>query len=193
MHCNLTLRPGLAPYGPLATAFPAEWGCLGPEGTVVEFETEAATWVANFRPGIGGIEFARLHPNNRDAVVVAAGDLWVVKIEQRSAELLLSSIDVALDVQSPDGWIFSRQGIALARFGPEGLVWHTKRLSWDGFDQLRIIDGEVIGFAWSPLDEQWHPFRVDLCTGRSTGGSWSDKDTEGWERLTDEVEEPQQS
>ncbi len=70
--------PGLPPYGPLATAFPDEWGRVGREGTVVEFKTEAGTWVGNFQPGLGGLEFVGLHPNQRDVVIIVGGDLWVV-------------------------------------------------------------------------------------------------------------------
>ncbi len=173
---------GLPPYGPPAIAFPGEWGRLGREGIVVEFRTEAGTWVGNFQPGLGGLQLAGLHPNKRDAVVIAAGDLWVIDPGVRTAERLLPAIDAALEVRDPDGWVYSRQGLALARFGPEGLLWHTRRLSWDGFDQLSIGNGEVKGLARSPTDDQWYPFRVDLDTGRSTGGSCGDKDAEGWEK-----------
>ncbi len=160
-------------------------GRLGREGTVVEFMVEADAWVGNFQPGLGGLEFAELHPNGRDAVVIATGDLWVVSPVHRSAERLLPAIEAAFQVRDPNGWIFSRQGIALARFGPDGIVWHTRRLSWDGFDQLKILHGEVTGVARSPLDGEWQSFRVDLSTGRSSSGSYFDADTEGWERLAE--------
>jgi hypothetical protein len=185
MFRAVKLLQGLPAYGALPAAFPAEWGRLGREGTVVEFKTASATWVGNFRPGLGGLELAQLHPNKRDAVVVAAGDLWVVDAPSRSAELVLPAIDTAWEVRNPEGWIFSRQSLALARFGPKGLVWHTKRLSWDGFDQLSVGQSEVTGLAWSPSDEEWHPFRVDLFTGRSAGGSFPDGDAEDWERLAE--------
>ncbi|HKI85294.1 MAG TPA: hypothetical protein VKA53_00980, partial [Thermoanaerobaculia bacterium] len=81
------------------------------------------------------------------------------------------------------GWIYSRQGLALARLGPAGLFWHTRRLSWDGFDQLAVSGNEMKGLAWSPMDDRWHPFRVDIRTGTSQGGSYGDDDSEGWERL----------
>lgn len=152
---------------------------------VVELVTEAGPWVANFRSERGGIELAQLHPNRRDAVVIAAGDLWIVNPLQRSAELLLSPINAALVVQDPDGWVFSWQGLALVRFGPEGIVWHTRRLSWDGFDELSIVDGMVTGVAWSAIGSQWQPFQVELSTGQSTGGSYSDSDDDGWERLAE--------
>ena len=152
---------------------------------MVEFQSDLGTWVANFRPGISGIDLASPHPNNRDAVVIAAGDLWVVDVVRRSAQLLLPAIESSLEVSEPSGWIFSRQGLALARFGPSDLLWHTKRLSWDGFDELRIVGHELSGVAWSPLDDTWHPFRVDIRSGRSEGGSFGDNDAEGWEKLAD--------
>ena len=80
--------------------------------------------------------------------------------------------------------MLSRQGIALARLGPEGLLWHTRRLSWDGFTELRIIGEELVGLAWSPIDNEWSSFQVDLRTGRSSGGAYLDQDIEGWERLS---------
>jgi hypothetical protein len=66
-------------------ALPTEWGHLGREGTVVEFVTDAGVWVGNFRPGLGGLHFAGLHPNKVDVVVIDAGDLRVVNARDRTA------------------------------------------------------------------------------------------------------------
>ena len=81
--------PGLPPYGPLATAFPPKWGRLGREGIVIAFDSKGGEWVANFQPGPGGLDLICAHPNGRDVVVIASGDLWVVNPELRSAEKLL--------------------------------------------------------------------------------------------------------
>jgi hypothetical protein len=97
---------------------------------------------------------------------------------------LLPALKALLEVRDPTGWIFSRQGIALARFSLEGLVWHTRRISWDGFDKLAVDQEKVTGLAWSPTDGRWYPFQVDIQTGATTsGGSYSEDDLEGWERL----------
>jgi hypothetical protein len=158
-------------------------GALGREGMVVEFTTEAAVWVGNFRPGLEGLQFAGLHPNELDVVVIANGDLWIVDPHTRTAVQTLPALNGILEVRDPDGWIFSRQGLAFARLGPKGLMWHTRRLSWDGFDQLRVVRGNLSGLAWSPVDDRWHPFAVELDSGKSTGGSYADHDVEGWEML----------
>jgi hypothetical protein len=187
MTLSVTIVPGLPAYGPLATPFPTEWGRLGREGTVVEFKDDDFCWMGNFRPGLGGIELAAVHPNQREAVIVAGGDLWVVDPVQRTASRLLPAIDAAIEVRDPDGWLFSRQGLAVARFGPEGLLWHTKRLSWDGFDKLALVGNELTGLAYDPMDEAWVPFRVDIRNGSSTGGSFLAEGTltSDWERLAD--------
>jgi hypothetical protein len=52
-------------------------------GTVVEFNSEEGVWVGNFQPGLGGLQFAGLHPNGLDVVVIAAGDLWIVNPRKR--------------------------------------------------------------------------------------------------------------
>ncbi|MGH7140553.1 MAG: hypothetical protein ACREHD_32870, partial [Pirellulales bacterium] len=156
---------------------------MGREGTVVEFKDDGFCWVGNFRPGLGGIELADVHPNKSDAVIVSGGDLWVVDPVQRSAAFVLLAIDAAIEVRDPDGWLFSRQGLAIARFGLQGLCWHTKRLSWDGFDQLNVVGDELTGLAYDPMGDAGIPFRVDIRTGRSAGGSYLAQGT-----LTDDWE-----
>ena len=183
MERTVRFLSGLPPYGAMPAAFPPEWGYLGREGTVVEFNTETGAWVANFRSGLGGLQFACLLPNRLNAIVIAAGDLWIIDLPTRTAVRKLPAIEAMWEVQNPEGWVFSRQGMALARVGPHGLMWHTRRLSWDGFDQVEIDQGELRGLAWSPLDDKWCPFSVELGTGKSAGGSYFREDTEGWEVL----------
>jgi len=145
------ILPGLPPYGPMPTAFPPEWASLGREGTVVEFNTEEGVWVGNFQPGVGGLQFADLHPDGINMAVIAAGDLWVVSPHEKTAVRMLPALEAMLEVHNPQGWVFSRQGIALARLGPTGILWHTRRLSWDGLDQLEIVKDELRGLAWSSV------------------------------------------
>jgi hypothetical protein len=181
----VSMLPGLPCYGPPAIPFPREWGRLGREGTVAEFSSESGTWVGNFQPGLWGIDFVGEHPDGQRAVVISSGDLWIVDPQTRTAENILPVIDWSIEVQDPKGWIFSRQSIAFARLGPSGMIWHTRRLSWDGFDQLNLSDKELSGLAWLPVYEvdEWLPFRVDIKTGASEGGSFGDDDLENWEQL----------
>jgi hypothetical protein len=132
---------------------------------------------------LGGVQLVELHPNGRDAIVIANGDLWCVDILNRTAQQILPAIDSAFSVESPSGWVFTRQGLALARLGPDGILWHTKRLSLDGFGQIRISGDRLYGVASTGIEEQWVPFEVDLASGRSWGGGFSDRDIEDWEQI----------
>ena len=174
MVLEVRLVAGLPTSGPLATPFPPQWGEGGREGKVVEFTTGTGTWTGNFRPGGGGMDLAAVHPDARHAVVVANGDLWVVDPEERTGVVLSTMVDAALPVEGPDGWVF-RTFLALVRLGPQGLMWQTRRLSWDGIRDLEVDGNELRGLAYLPAvreDDQWLPFRVDLATGHATGGSW---------------------
>jgi hypothetical protein len=183
MTLKLRLLDSLPVYGEMATAYPESFGKTGRQGTVVEFKTDKKSWVGNFKPGLYGLDRAEQHPNNRDGVVIAAGDLWVVDADTGSAECLLFAVYSAIPIADPGGWVFSRQDTALVRFGPEGIVWHTKRLSWDGFDQVQISGSNITGLAYDPGGDTWWPFKVDLRTGESVGGSYLLDDGDAWEQL----------
>jgi hypothetical protein len=179
-----TLLPGLPPYGELPRYFPAEWRRLGREGVVVRFRRAVGTdWVGNFEPGMGGITAVNVHPDGHRVLVFARGDLWGVDPDAQTAERIAGPIDAAWPVGEPAGLVLSFCGLALARLSAHGILWHTRRLSWDGFEQVRIDGGHVSGLAWNAVTDDWDYFEVDLRTGASTGGSFGPDDTEGWERL----------
>src|SRR5215510_3683519 len=106
MPLEVTRCPGLPSYGPPAVSFPEKLGRRGREGFVVEFRTEKDTWIGNFGGGLGGIDFVGLHPNRRDAIVIAQGALWVVDPETHTARETLCGIFTMLPVTNPDGWVF---------------------------------------------------------------------------------------
>jgi hypothetical protein len=79
--------PGLPPYGRIATTFPPQWGGCVREGLVVEFApNDRDSWVGNFRPGLGGVDDVRSHPNGRDVIVISNGSLWIVEPTSRTAK-----------------------------------------------------------------------------------------------------------
>ena len=55
--------------------------------------------------------------------------------------------------------------------------WHTPRISWDGFQNVRLEAEQLAGEAWSPVEDRWLPFSVDLETGRIDGGSYNGPET----------------
>jgi hypothetical protein len=176
--------PGIPPYGPAVTSFPSEWGLRGKEGFVVEFLPESpASWVGNFCHGLGELEEIHLHPNGHEVVVIAAGDIWFVNPDARAAQRGAGVVSRLWEIGNPRRLVLCRQELAFSCIGSAGEIWHTRRLSWDGVDGLQISEGELSGSAWSPIENSWMPFTVDLRSGKSRGGSYSQSDSEGWERL----------
>ena len=183
---NFRLLPGLPVYPPYARSFPFEWGTRGHEGTVVEFASGTGKWTGNFAPGSGELSTAVPHPDGRRVLVVAGGDIWMVDPDTETAEQVATSVVDLWRVGTPEGSVLNLQGLAFAHLGPTGILWHTRRLSWDGFKDIEMIDARLTGAAWSAVGPpEWVPFEVDLSTGRSTGGSFDVPGslTGDWERL----------
>ena len=164
---------GLPAYGSLAVGFPSEWASLGREGLVVEFAgADGTTWVGNFRPGLGGLDAARSHPNGALVLVASAGALWCVDPDSRFAEQIAPAVCEIWELESGD-LLFDTQGLAFVRLGRAGVVWHTRRISWDGFQDIQLEAEHLNGEAWSPIEDRWLPFSIDLKTGRVAGGSYN--------------------
>ncbi len=184
---SFRILPGLPPHNAAAVPFPADWGRCAREGFVVEFLTDTGeSWVGNFRPGLGGVDDVRPHPNGRDVLVTAAGSVWIVDRNRRECAEDAGAIDAIWPVSDPDGIVMSRQGLALIRLGAEGRLWHTRRISWDGFKDVQISWSEISGLAWAPWTPEWTRFTVDLRTGRVQGGSYTGPDEVEWESLATE-------
>ena len=61
--------------------------------------------------------------------------------------------------------------LAFLRLGAKGVVWHSRRVTWDGFANVQVKGERVSGEAWSPIAEDHFPFSIDLVTGQTTGGA----------------------
>jgi hypothetical protein len=175
---------GLPPFGAEALAFPPSWRDTGKEGLVVEFSSPGSkTWHGNFALGLGGVTDAFAAENGRDIVVVSRGTLWFVDPETRDARQLADVVTGVWQVSDPAGIVLCWQNLAFLRLQAGKVIWHTRRLSWDGFDEVTIAKDAMSGMAWSALGDRWMPFRVDLRSGRSEGGADGLDDSERWEQL----------
>jgi hypothetical protein len=182
---NYEILPGLPPYGPLALPCPPDFGRSGREGYVVRFLPNTPnSWVGNFAGGLGGYTGVHPHPDGRAILVFAHGQGYVVDPPSRRVrEEVGGAIFNVWRVEGPDGLILDQQGLAFQRYSRSGLLWHTRRLSWDGFRDVHLSSHSITGLAWTPIGERWLPFRVDIQSGRSEGGSYEGPDNQRWERL----------
>ena len=166
--------PGLPPHGPVAVTFPPQWGAGAREGLVVEFARDAGgRWVGNFQPGIGGVDDVRSHPNGRDVLVISNGSLWIVNPVTRTADEVASAVFDVWAVTDPDGYLLNNQGLGFLRLSADGVLWRSRRISWDGFSDLRFEGDRLVGKAWSPVEDAWLPFELDVQSGKVEGGSYT--------------------
>jgi hypothetical protein len=160
----------LPPYGPSAKTIPDGWGQGVHEGFVVEFQRlDGSVWTANFETAFRDVNDLMPHPNGNDVLVLARGSLWQVNPTTEERQRLsgdvcqlwsLGTTRVLCDVS----------GQSFLCVGSEGVVWATRTISMDGFQNIRIGENTLEGEAWSYADDAWHPFQVNLTDGHVTGG-----------------------
>jgi hypothetical protein len=168
---NFELLEGLPTSGPVALPFPDDRRGSFREGLVVRFHTAAGnSWVGNFQRGFArGFDAAIDHPDGRNVIVVAGGDGYFVDPEtRRQTHTFGGGICFLQHVPRLNVVVFS-DGIQFATFSADGSGWNSERISWDGIRNIAIVESTLHGEAWSPIPDAWHPFQLDLLTGKSLG------------------------
>ena len=61
----------------------------------------------------------------------------------------------------------------VAAIGSEGLLWESKKLSWEGVQPGEVRDGKLHGTGWDMMSDRDLPFTIDLRTGTHTGGGFA--------------------
>ncbi len=169
--------PGLPPYGALPKLINNTGSPVSREGLVVRFLPETSTeWVGNFQHGFGRLNLVVPHPNCRDVVVIAGGECYVVDPDTQAFTAGVGHhVEHCMAIPETTALLFSN-GLELWRLGPSGIEWCTRRLAWDGFRNLGVTEAEATAEA-GHFDGSWHPFRVDLATGRALGGACNGLDS----------------
>jgi hypothetical protein len=165
---------GLPAEGPPPEQFTYEGKRTHSEGTVVEFTAASSAWVANFQPAIGTFSGAVRHPDGHHVVVVAGGKGYVVDPITRRLEdaPFGGSINGLWAACEGELLIFNDSGIRFSALDRTGWRWHTRRISWDGFDSLALTPHQLSGRAWNAIDQRWLEFSIDLAEGTVHGGAY---------------------
>ncbi len=179
---SFRVLPGLPPYGPMYIPFTATGQGGFSEGFVVEFQPPTgAPWVGNFGKGGSSYSAALLHPNGTWVVVISRGQGYIVDPATKSLVKQFGG-DFMGALVLPEQRLLILEGFCnLSALGPEGLLWETRRLSWDGLRSLHLQGDKLLGEALD-LDDSWVAFEVDLKSGKLTGGSYDKPSNAGWYR-----------
>ncbi|MCP4525483.1 MAG: hypothetical protein GY833_06195 [Aestuariibacter sp.] len=146
----------------------------GQDGLVVSIiPFEGLPWVGIFAPGYpNALTKVLSFPDERSVCVIASGQAYIVRADNpqiwKKAQLfpvwdaraiLEKKLLVLVDFT------------VLTAYGPEGIIWTTNRLSWDGLKITDVTSNCIRGIAWDSPRGKEVEFVVDIQTGRHEGGA----------------------
>ncbi len=165
MTLQFKILDGLPTSGPLPNQFSASGQGTHSEGFVVEFNSGKESWVGNFQRGLTYFDTVINHPDNKNIIVIAGGQAYIVDPASRQ---LINKLGGAIqDVLFIDekSLLVLNNNFNLSAYNEAGELWKTRRLTIDGIKNLKydknIIQGE--GLA---LNDEWFPFQIDVKNGK---------------------------
>ena len=166
MATRFNILGGLPANGPMAVPFPGDGKHAHREGLVVQFEPyNKDPWIGNFQRGSYSLDIAILHPDKQHVVVIAGGNGYVVDPDiPTTVERMRGYVTYLEALPHLDAVLFGND-LSFEAWKASGPWWSSKRIAWDGMRALNIQGDELIGEAYSPVDDHWHPFKLDLLTG----------------------------
>jgi hypothetical protein len=112
-------------------------------------------------------------PNPDEMCAVAGGYAYVVDTlaPATCVQIGLKPVVAVLVLEEQELLVFVGFH-AIVAWGRAGLAWETARLSWEGLRIVEVSASEIVGFGWELRTDKELEFRVDLATGRHTGGGY---------------------
>lgn len=172
---EISIIAGLPATGPLPEQFSHHGSGTHREGLVVRFKTPTdQVWIGNFQPGLSQFSNVFTQFGLDRCYVVAGGQGYIVDAKtRRCLGLLGGDIVWAFSLTDGSALIFC-SGTDFEAWTRSGMLWRSKRISWDGCRNL-MPNGETLqGESWSPVGDNWEPFEIDLITGEHSGGSYDE-------------------
>ncbi|MEM8918448.1 MAG: hypothetical protein AAGE37_06255 [Pseudomonadota bacterium] len=171
---SATPLDGLPPYGPPAQSFPFAGAFR--EGYVVEFTSNSGdTWIGNFATyDSNRLSEVRLELGSSAVMIVAGGWGYIVDIDNRR---LVRDMEIGIGsvwFDSERKALVCANGLWFESHTAEGQLWQSRRISWDGFRNLKKEGQIVSGEAYDPssMEKPWVSFGIDLFSGEVEGGSY---------------------
>lgn len=143
------------------------------EGTVLAVNGPRKSWIGNFQSahyyrGLTDVFPFRTEPS---VCVFAGGQGYRLRLESPKVYTVFKIFPVlgAQHVSEQD-WLVLWDFTRMEAHSANGIVWTTRRLSWDGLSITEVHASYLKGLAWDAVNESEVEFRVDLSTGEHTGG-----------------------
>ncbi len=145
----------------------------GTNGCILEVVTgNGNVWTGKFERGPEGISGFYATPARNTVLIVIEGQGYWVPTQEPATYEVVATIPIRQVIRVPErDIVLLVDFLRMEAYGPEGLLWQTKRLSWDGLQITEVNSTTIRGLAWdSPADSQVE-FSVDTSKGIVKGGS----------------------
>lgn len=129
-------------------------------------------WTGRFERGPEGISGFYATPALNTVLFVIEGQgYWVPTLEPATYKVV-ATIPIKQVIRVPGrDIVLLVDFVRIEAYGPEGFLWQTKRLSWDGLQITEVNSMTIRGLAWDSPAYSHLEFSVDTSTGTATGGS----------------------
>jgi hypothetical protein len=166
MSEQFKILEGLPVFGPIPNQFSFSDQGACREGLVVEFKLgDKKSWIGNFQLGLTDFSAVVNHPNGKDDVVVAGGEVYVVEpFSRRLIQVFGGSVVEVLFIEEKALLVFNNN-FNLIAFNKSGQLWTTRRITIDGIQNLKYDAGLILGEGLALNDEKF-PFQVDINDGK---------------------------
>jgi hypothetical protein len=110
-------------------------------------------------------------PNPHQLCVVATGEGYIVSANAPTTwEPVRATPIIDVRLIRAQGLMVFASFTDLVAYGPTGIRWRTKRLTWDNLKITEVTDAFIKGEFWDIRTEATASFTVDLATGNHEGG-----------------------
>jgi hypothetical protein len=171
---NFEILDSLPTYGPMYISVTENNESYFQEGFVVKFfQNDGNFWVGNFKTGWSNLNKV-FDITAQNKILVIAGGLAYLMTPENQKPLKIFGLDFKYYFEYKNLIILSTNTEITIVNIDNGNIWTSKRISWDGIENLRIENNILIGECYDPTNstEEWSEFSLNIDMKEINGGSW---------------------
>ncbi|WP_158977398.1 hypothetical protein [Cellulophaga sp. L1A9] len=178
----------LPPYGPMYVTVSDDGMESYSEGYVVKFfKSDSTEWIANFKTGWSDFNCVHSFENTDLIVVISSGTCYLMHPDEIKPRNVFGVGYKSL-LEKENGGLILEDQTNLTIIEENGEIWHSERISFDGFKDIKLKENIVSGFYYVPTsgDGQWTEFSLNLLTKELLSGSsyiFNGNETKPWWKI----------
>ena len=177
MNKRYEILDSLPAYGPMYVPITDDNEPFYSEGFPIRFyKSDGSEWVANFKPGMTGLNKV-FECKKLDSIVVISGGQGYLISPDNEKPIKTFGIAIKDTFQDEIGNLILVDDLSIEIIDIQTLeIWTSERISWDGFRDLKLTGDILSGQSFDPTNSinEWSDFSFNIKTKEITGGSYRD-------------------